>query len=128
MHPDAHPLDNQQVVFSAMLTVSDLAVSEAFYVCHFGFRVTERLESLCRIAIRVSLYLVTESSPKRDKPNVTLTSPTLKAKPSVNLNFRVRDVRATTLHLWRCDWSSSRLRNNRRGKVGVVLPKIRTAI
>lgn len=41
-----NPLGAQLVRFSTMLTVRDLAASEAYYVRYFGFRVTERLEGL----------------------------------------------------------------------------------
>lgn len=91
-----NPLDQQLVSFSTMLTVRDLAISEQFYVRHSGFRVTERLETLRRLErTGVSLYLVTESPPTSDKPGVTLAPPAERARPSVNLIFRVRDVRAT---------------------------------
>jgi len=96
MSTDAHPLDGQLLGFSTMLTVRDVSASEAFYTRHFGFRVTERLETLCRLERPgVSVYLVSESPPTSDKPNVTLTPPHRSSKPPVNLIFRVTDVRAT---------------------------------
>ena len=96
MSTDANPLDQQLVGFSTMLTVRDLSASEAFYARYFGFRVTERIEHLRRLERPgVSIYLVTESPPTNDKPNVTLTPPHMNTKPPVNLVFRVADVRTT---------------------------------
>jgi catechol 2,3-dioxygenase-like lactoylglutathione lyase family enzyme len=37
-----HPLDEHQLGFSTMLTVRDIAASEAFYVDLLGFQVAER--------------------------------------------------------------------------------------
>jgi catechol 2,3-dioxygenase-like lactoylglutathione lyase family enzyme len=93
---NTNPLDQQLVSFSTMLSVRDLARSEQFYVRHFGFRVTERLDALSRLErAGVSIYLVTESPPTDDKPGVTLAPPATYARPPVNLIFRVNDVRAT---------------------------------
>lgn len=93
---ETDPFGDQFVSFSTMLTVKDLAFSEQFYVRHFGFRVTERLETLCRLQRpSISLYLITESPPTSDKPGVTLAPPADHATPAVNLVFRVKDVRAT---------------------------------
>jgi catechol 2,3-dioxygenase-like lactoylglutathione lyase family enzyme len=92
----SHPLDEQQLGFSTMLVVRELSKSEEFYVKHFGFRVTERLEALRRLERDgVTLYLVTESPPTPDKPGVTLAPQADLQRPSVNLIFRVSDVRAT---------------------------------
>lgn len=93
---ERHPLDQQFVSFSTMLTVRDLETSEQFYVRHFGFQVTERLEELRRLErAGVSIYLVSESPPTSDKPGVALVPPFNHATPSVNLIFRVKDLRAT---------------------------------
>ncbi len=91
-----HPLDAQLVRFSTMLTVRDLPASEAFYLRYFGFKVTENIEGL-RLLERpgVALYLISESLPTIDKPNVTLAPPPQKDRPAVALIFRVSDVRAT---------------------------------
>ncbi len=91
-----HPLDEQQLGFSTMLVVRELSQSEEFYVKHFGFRVTESLETLRRLERSgATLYLVTESPPTVDKPQVTLAPLPDQQRPSVNLIFRVSDVRAT---------------------------------
>jgi catechol 2,3-dioxygenase-like lactoylglutathione lyase family enzyme len=79
-----------------MLAVRDVSRSEDFYVRHFGFQVTERLESLRRLErLGATLYIVTESPPTPDKPEVTLAPPPDAKRPTVNLIFRVADVRAT---------------------------------
>jgi catechol 2,3-dioxygenase-like lactoylglutathione lyase family enzyme len=91
-----HPLDSQQLGFSTMLVVRDLAASENFYVSHFGFQVTEHLESLRRLdRPGATLYLVLTSPPTADKPGITLTPPSTKEHPSVNLIFRVKSVLET---------------------------------
>jgi catechol 2,3-dioxygenase-like lactoylglutathione lyase family enzyme len=96
MKADPHPLDQLMVGFSTMLTVRDLEASEDFYVRILGFRVTERADGLRRLERPgVSIYLVTSSPPTSDKPDVTLAPPPVRANPSVNLIFRVSDVRAT---------------------------------
>lgn len=80
-----------------MLVVRDLSASEHFYVQHFGFEVTERLESLRRLERPgATLYLVLTSPPTADKPDVTLAPSPARGRPSVNLVFRVKDVR--TVH------------------------------
>jgi catechol 2,3-dioxygenase-like lactoylglutathione lyase family enzyme len=90
-----HVFDAMSASFSTMLTVRELGASESFYVRYFGFRVTERLPNLRRLERPgISIYLVTESPPTVDKPNVTLAPPSDRSKPSVNLVFRVADVRA----------------------------------
>ncbi len=90
-----NPLDAQLVRFSTMLTVRNLSVSETYYVRHFGFKLTESMEGL-RFLERpgVALYLISESPPTVDKPNVTLAPPA-KNRPSSALIFRVSDARAT---------------------------------
>lgn len=95
MEQGRNPLDVQQVVFSTMLVVRDLAASEQFYVRHFGFGVTERLPSLRRLERPgASVYLVLGGDPTVDKPGVTLAPQPARARPAVNLIFRVEDVRA----------------------------------
>ena len=90
-----NPLDSQLVVFSTMLVVRDLSISEQFYVRHFGFVVTERFESLRRLERHgASIYLGLVGDPTIDKPGVTLTPQPARDKPAVNLIFRVKDVRA----------------------------------
>lgn len=91
-----NPFDAQLVRFSTMLTVRDLSASEAFYLRYFGFKVTENIEGL-RLLERpgVALYLISESPPTIDKPNVTLAPPPHKDRPAVALIFRVSDVRVT---------------------------------
>jgi catechol 2,3-dioxygenase-like lactoylglutathione lyase family enzyme len=92
-----HILDSQHVGFSTMLTVRDLSASERFYVQHFGFEVTERLDSLRRLERPgAKLYLVLPSPPTVDKPDITLSPQPVHNRPSVNLIFRVKDVR--TVH------------------------------
>ncbi|MBN8481226.1 MAG: VOC family protein [Xanthomonadales bacterium] len=94
--PASHPLDSRQLGFSTMIVVRDLERSERFYVTHFGFRTTEHLPALRRLErAGATLYLVTESPPTEDKPGVTLAPPSDPERPSVNLIFRVTDVRAT---------------------------------
>lgn len=57
---------------------------------------TERIDGLRRLErAGASIYLVTESPPTSDKPGVALAPPADKARPSVNLIFRVNDVNAT---------------------------------
>ncbi len=80
--------------FSVMLAVTDLSRSEAFYVQHFGFSMTERLAGLRRLELPgVSLYLVSESPPTTDKPSVTIAPLADRDRPPVNLIFRVADMR-----------------------------------
>lgn len=94
--PLPHPLDSQQVGFSTMIVVRELTRSEQFYVDHFGFRVTECLDSLRRLERPgATLYLVLTSPPTPEKPGVTLAPPPVPERPSVNLIFRVKDVRRT---------------------------------
>jgi len=90
------PLDAQIVRFTAMLTVRDISSSEQFYTQRLGFRVTEGMEGM-RLLERKggTLYLVAESPPTPDKPDVTLAPPSQVSRPPVNLVFRVADVRAT---------------------------------
>lgn len=89
------PLDSQLVDFSTMLVVRDLSASEQFYAGHFGFAVTERLESLRRLERPgVSLYLVLPGDPTSDKPGVRLAPQPVRGATAVNLIFRVTDVRA----------------------------------
>jgi catechol 2,3-dioxygenase-like lactoylglutathione lyase family enzyme len=96
MPTSQHPLDSQQLGFSTMLVVKDIEVSERFYVHNFGFVVSERLNSLRRLERPgATLYIVVTSPPTPDKPNVTLAPPTANGQPSVNLIFRVKDVRQT---------------------------------
>ena len=91
----SHVLDSQQIGFSTMIAVRDLAASERFYVDHFGFEVTERLKSLRRLERPgATVYLVLTSPPTVDKPTITLAPQPLRDRPSVNLIFRVKDVRA----------------------------------
>jgi catechol 2,3-dioxygenase-like lactoylglutathione lyase family enzyme len=93
MSSSPHVLDDQQLGFSTMLVVRDIVASELFYTRHFGFSVTERLESLRRLERPgATLYLVLTSPPTIDKPTVTLTPPSDFSRPSVNLIFRVRSV------------------------------------
>ena len=92
-----HVLDTQHVSFSTMLVVRDLAASEWFYVHHFGFEVTERLESLRRLERHgATLYLVLRGPPTADKPSVTFAPQPARDRPAVNLIFRVKDV--STVH------------------------------
>ncbi len=58
-----------------------------------GVPAREHLRLLQRNGI--SLYLVTESAPTEDKPGVTLAPPADASRPTVNLIFHVKDVRAT---------------------------------
>ena len=96
MSHTSDPLDAQLVRFSAMLTVRDIHASEAFYTQRLGFRVTEGMEGMRFLERKgVTLYLVTESPPTPDKPDVTLSPPQQASRPPVNLVFRVADVRAT---------------------------------
>jgi catechol 2,3-dioxygenase-like lactoylglutathione lyase family enzyme len=96
MDTTPHPLDSQQVGFSTMLAVRDIDVSEDFYATHFGFKTTEKLQSLRRMdRTGAAIYLVLTSPPTPDKPTVTLTPPEARNSPSVNLIFRVKDVRVT---------------------------------
>ena len=89
------PLDSQLVDFTTMLVVRDLSASEQFYAGHFGFAVTERLESLRRLERPgVSLYLVLPGDPTSDKPGVRLAPQPVRGATAVNLIFRVTDVRA----------------------------------
>jgi catechol 2,3-dioxygenase-like lactoylglutathione lyase family enzyme len=91
----AHALDAHFQTFSTMLTVADLAKSEAFYVSALGFHTTETQDGLRRLERPgASLYLVTQSPPTPDKPGVTLAPPPAPERPPVNLVFRVADVRA----------------------------------
>lgn len=97
MPHEPHVLDSQHVGFSTMLVVRDLLCSEEFYVRHFGFEVTEQLDSLRRLdRPGATLYLVLTSPPTADKPGVTLAPLPSRESPSVNLVFRVKDVR--TVH------------------------------
>lgn len=97
MPPVDHILDSQLAGFSTMLVVRDVDTSEAFYVHHFGFTVTERLDSLRRLERPgATLYLVLTSPPTVDKPGVTLAPQPARDSPAVNLVFRVKDVR--TVH------------------------------
>lgn len=90
------PLDAQLVRFTAMLTVRDISSSEQFYTQRLGFRVSEGMEGMRLLERKgVTLYLVTESPPTPDKPDVTLAPPLQVSRPPVNLVFRVADVRAT---------------------------------
>lgn len=88
-------LDERLTGFSTMLVVSDIEVSEAFYVGYFGFQVEQRMDHL-RLLQRagISLYLVTESPPTEDKPGVTLAPVTARDHTPVNLIFHVDDARA----------------------------------
>lgn len=96
MSHDSHPLDSREIRFSTMLTVRDLSTSEHYCVHYLGFRVTEHIDGL-RLLERpgATIYLVTESPPTVDKPGVTLAPLPQRDRPSVNLIFRVPDVRAT---------------------------------
>ena len=95
-----HILDTQQVGFSTMLVVRDISVSERFYVQHFGFKVTERLDSLRRLErVGVTIYLVLSGAPTVDKPNVTLAPQPKYEQPAINLIFRVKDVHTVYAHL-----------------------------
>ncbi len=79
-----------------MIVVRDLTASERFYVRHFGFNVTVRLETLRRLERSgATLYLIVTSPPTPDKPRITLAPPLSAERPSVNLIFRVADVRET---------------------------------
>jgi catechol 2,3-dioxygenase-like lactoylglutathione lyase family enzyme len=94
MENSSHPLDSQQVGFSTMLVVRDLSASERFYVGHLGFVVTEQLDALQRLERPgATIYLVLTSPPTADKPGVTLAPSPTPDRPSVNLIFRVKDVR-----------------------------------
>lgn len=95
-----HILDTQQVGFCTMLVVRDIAVSERFYVQHFGYKVTARLDSFRRLErVGVTIYLVLSGAPTVDKPNVTLAPQLKYQRPAANLIFRVKDVRTVYAHL-----------------------------
>lgn len=81
--------------FSTMLVVRNLVASENFYRHHFGFEVTEGSPSMRRLErLGATIYLVVTSPPTIDKPGITLSPPPDRDKPSVNLVFRVKDVRS----------------------------------
>ena len=93
--PRPHILDQQLVRFSTMITVRDLERSKAFYQRYFGLSIAEKQDGLVLLhRDNLFLYLVTESPATKDKPGVALTPPGDPSRTSLNLIFRVRDVRA----------------------------------
>jgi catechol 2,3-dioxygenase-like lactoylglutathione lyase family enzyme len=85
-------LDGNLLHFALMLTVTDLERSVAFYRDKFGFSVQEQVAFYALLNRETTnLYLVPESPPTPDKPQVTLAPPPTPDQTPINLIFRVRD-------------------------------------
>ncbi len=75
-----------------MLAVADLERSVAFYRDRLGFEVRERSEGLALLVLGPALfYLVAESAPTPDKPEVWLAPPDSPGRTPFNLVLRVSD-------------------------------------
>ncbi|MGH2411430.1 MAG: VOC family protein [Chloroflexota bacterium] len=98
--PVRKPLEGSLVHIAPMLAVSDLARSLAFYRDYLGFEVREQ-EAHIALLVRdtMLLYLVVESPPTPDKPDVTLAAPTTPERTPVCLVLRVTDCLAAHAEL-----------------------------
>jgi catechol 2,3-dioxygenase-like lactoylglutathione lyase family enzyme len=95
LDPTRKPLDGQLVHIATMLAVSDLARSLAYYCDGFGFEVREQAAHIVLLARdAMLLYLVVESPPTPDKPDVALAVPAAPERTPVCLVLRVADCRA----------------------------------
>jgi len=95
MDTPTRPLDGQLVHIATMLAVCDLARSLAFYRDSFGFEVRDQAEHIVLLARdTMLLYLVIESPPTLDKPDVTLAAPDTPGHTPVCLVLRVTDCQA----------------------------------
>ena len=78
-----------------MLPVEDIARSLAYYHRVFGFEADYALEHVALLRKgSASLFLVLESPPTSDKPDMTIARLVSKCVSPVNLTFRVDDVEA----------------------------------
>ena len=100
MDTTPRPLDAQLVQITTMLAVSDLARSLIYYRDTFGFEVREQAEHIVLLARdTMLLYLVIESPPTPDKPDVTLVAPATPGRTPVCLVLRVTDCQAAHAEL-----------------------------
>lgn len=97
-----NPLRGQLVHTATMLAVGDLGASVDYYQQRLGFRIRERQDAIALLELEMMrLYLVTQSPPTADKPDVTIAPPSNRCETPVNLVFRVKDCRATYVLLKR---------------------------
>ena len=90
-----HPLQHAVTHTAPMLVVDDLEASVQFYREKFGFDIQERTPSLVLLSSKTMLlYLITESPPTDDKPNMLLTNTNRNDATAVILVFIVPDCRA----------------------------------
>ena len=88
-------LSNSLVHIATILVVDNMNESVTFYRDKFGFNVRKQETGVALLERNVMLlYLITESEPTVDKPNITLANMNTKDKTSVNLVFRVTDCQA----------------------------------
>lgn len=89
------PISSSLVHIVTMLVVDDMNESTTFYCDKFGFDVREQEIGIALLERGgMLLYLVTESEPTIDKPNIILANMNTKDRTSVNLVFRVKDCNA----------------------------------
>lgn len=83
-----------------MLVVDNLDRSVAFYRDGLGFVVHQHEPYIALLTLgAMRLYLVSESPPTPDKPDMTLRNLNSTGRTNVNLVFRVRDCQAAYAEL-----------------------------